>query len=112
MRCFQHFLLVVFLSLAGVSVWAQKSAFTVSGTVTDQQGEPIAVAAFNRGLDRAGRSRNPLYIPMRTADSPHVWAVDLKDSPKLLSSLRRSVGKRIRIRYKDPTLSFSTTVVL
>ena len=74
--------------------------------------EELAVAAFNRGLDRTGRSRNPLYIPMRTADSPHVWAIDLKDSPRLLSALRRSAGKRVKIRYKDPSLSFTTSAVL
>ena len=70
--------------------------------------EERAVVAFNRSLKREGRVRNPQYIPMRLMDSPHVWAIDLKDSPKLLASLRRSDGKRVKIRYRDKSMSFST----
>jgi Predicted phosphohydrolases len=72
--------------------------------------EQRAVARFNKTLDARSRARNPLHIPMRLVSSPHVWAVDLGDSPRLLSALRRSVGKRVRIRYSDPSLSFSTSV--
>ena len=74
--------------------------------------EAFAVTAFNKTLDRQGRSRNPLYIPMRRIDSPHIWSIDLADSPRLLSSLRRSAGKRVKIRYRDDSLSFSATCTL
>ena len=74
--------------------------------------EAYAVAAFNGTLDRKSRSRNPLYIPMRLIDSPHVWSLDLADSPRLLSALRRAAGKRVKIRYRDDSMSFSTTCTL
>ena len=74
--------------------------------------EEYVVATFNRGLEFRQRTRNPQYIPMRLADSPHVWALDLKDESRLLSVLRRSVGKRVRIRYKDPSLSFTTSATV
>ena len=72
--------------------------------------EQIVVDRFNKTLDAKGRARNPLHIPMRLTASPHVWAIDLNDSPRLLSALRRSAGKRVKIRYSDPSLSFSTSV--
>ena len=72
--------------------------------------EQLVVERFNKTLDTKGRARNPLHIPMRLAASPHVWAIDLSDSPRLLSALRRAVGKRVKIRYSDPSLSFSTSV--
>ena len=72
--------------------------------------EQLLVARFNEGLAREGRARNPLHIPMRQTASPHVWAIDLSGSPRLLSALRRSAGKRVKIRYSDPSLSFSTRV--
>ena len=65
---------------------------------------------FNKTLDPRGRARNPLHIPKRQAASPHVWAIDLSGSPRLLSALRRAAGKRVKIRYSDPSLSFSTSV--
>ena len=74
--------------------------------------EQIVVDRFNKTLDAKGRARNPLHIPMRLAASPHVWAIDLSGSPWLLSALRRAAGKRVRIRYSDPSLSFSTSVVV
>ena len=74
--------------------------------------EAYAVAAFNGTLDRQGRTRNPLYIPMRLVDSPHVWSIDLKDRPAVLSALRRSDSKRVKIRYRDESMSFSTTCTL
>ena len=74
--------------------------------------ESYAVAAFNKTLDRQGRGRNPLYIPMRLVDSPHIWSIDLKDFPEQLSALRRSTGKRVKIRYRDDSMSFSTTCTL
>ena len=74
--------------------------------------EQIVVDRFNKTLDAKGRARNPLHIPMRLAASPHVWAIDLSGSPRLLSALRRAAGKRVRIRYSDPSLSFSTSVVV
>ena len=70
--------------------------------------EEYLVAAFNRGLDSHRRARNPQYIPMRQTESPHVWAVDLADDPALVAALRRSVGKRVRIRYRDHSSSFKT----
>ena len=72
--------------------------------------EQIVVDRFNKTLDAKGRARNPLHIPMRLTASPHVWAIDLNGSPRLLSALRRSAGKRVKIRYSDPSLSFSTSV--
>lgn len=72
--------------------------------------EQLLVARFNEGLAREGRARNPLHIPMRQTASPHVWAIDLSGSPRLLSALRRSAGKRVKIRYSDPSLSFTTRV--
>lgn len=74
--------------------------------------EAYAVDAFNKGLDRATRSRNPLFIPMRLVDSPHVWSLDLADSLEWLSALRRAAGKRVKIRYRDDSMSFSTTCTL
>ena len=55
MRCFQYFLLIIVLFLTGGPAWAQKSSFVVSGTVTDQQGEPVVgvsviCAANNQGV--------------------------------------------------------------
>ncbi|MBQ3812089.1 MAG: calcineurin-like phosphoesterase C-terminal domain-containing protein [Bacteroidales bacterium] len=73
--------------------------------------EQIVVNRFNKTLDAKGRARNPLHIPMRLAASPHVWAIDLSGSPRLLSALRRA-GKRVKIRYSDPSLSFSTSVAV
>lgn len=72
--------------------------------------EQIVVDRFNKTLDAKGRARNPLHIPMRLVASPHVWAIDLSGSPRLLSALQRSAGKRVKIRYSDPSLSFSTSV--
>lgn len=72
--------------------------------------EQLLVARFNEGLAREGRARNPLHIPMRQTASPHVWAIDLSGSPRLLSALRHSAGKRVKIRYSDPSLSFTTRV--
>ena len=74
--------------------------------------EQIIVDRFNKTLDTRGRARNPLHIPMRLAASPHVWAIDLSGSPRLLSALRRAPGKRVKVRYSDPSLSFSTSVVV
>jgi hypothetical protein len=74
--------------------------------------ESYAVDAFNKGLDRATRSRNPLFIPMRLIDSPHIWSTDLGDTPELLSALRRSAGKRVKIRYRDDSMSFTTICTL
>lgn len=71
--------------------------------------EQLAVDRFNKTLDAGSRARNPLHIPMRLVASPHVWAIDLGGSPRLLSALRRAVGKRVKIRYSDPSLSFSTS---
>ena len=74
--------------------------------------EQIVVDRFNKTLDTRGRARNPLHIPMRLTASPHVWAIDLSGSPRLLSALRRVPGKRVKVRYSDPSLSFSTSVVV
>ena len=79
---------------------------------TEPAPEQIAVDRFNKTLDARNRARNPLHIPMRLAASPHVWAIDLSGSPRLVSALRRAVGKRVKIRYSDPSLSFSTSVTL
>jgi hypothetical protein len=74
--------------------------------------EAYAVDAFNKGLDRATRSRNPLFIPMRLTDSPHIWSIDLGDAPEGLSALRRSAEKRVKIRYRDDSMSFTTSCTL
>lgn len=74
--------------------------------------EEYVVAAFNQGLDSRRRGQNPLYIPMQVTVSPHVWSLDLIEDPRLLSVLRRSVGKRVRIRYQDPSLSFTTSATV
>lgn len=74
--------------------------------------EQFVVDRFNQTLDPGGRARNPLHIPMRLTASPHVWAIDLSGSPRLLSALRRAPGKRVKVRYSDPSLSFSTSVVV
>ena len=66
--------------------------------------EAFEVVAFNKTLPRQRRSRNPLYIPMRTADSPHIWAVNLKNDPVLLEALLKSERKKIKIRYEDPSM--------
>ncbi len=66
--------------------------------------EAVEVVAFNKTLPRQRRSRNPLYIPMRTADSPHIWAVNLKNDPVLLEALLKSESKKIKIRYEDPSM--------
>ena len=72
MRCFQHFLLVLVLSLAGVSAWAQKSSFTVTGTVTDQQGEPVTgvsviCIANNQGVITDGNGSYRITAASSTA---------------------------------------------
>ena len=41
MRCVRLFLLGVFLFVTGLAAWGQKNSFVVTGTVTDEQGEPI-----------------------------------------------------------------------
>ena len=74
--------------------------------------EQFVVDRFNQTLDPRGRARNPLHIPMRLTASPHVWAIDLSGSPRLLSALRRAPGKRVKVRYSDSSLSFSTSVVV
>ena len=74
--------------------------------------EEYLVAAFNRGLDSHRRTRNPMYIPMRQTASPHVWAVDLADDPALVAALRRSVGKRVKIRYRDHSYSFTAAATV
>ena len=84
----------------------------IRGWITvPQRSEPAPevyeVIAFNRTLDRQNRSRNPLYIPMRTMDSPHVWSVNFKGDGKRVAALRRAVGKRVKIRYRDDSMAFS-----
>jgi hypothetical protein len=74
--------------------------------------EVFEVIAFNRTLDRQRRSRNPLYIPMRTMGSPHVWSVNFSGQDKRVSALRRAVGKRVKIRYRDPSMSFTSTATV
>ena len=69
--------------------------------------EAYVVVHFNQTLEKP-RSRNPLYIPMRTADSPHIWAVNWANDPSLLKALQRAEGRNIRIRYRDAAMSFTT----
>ena len=69
--------------------------------------EAYVVVHFNQTLEKP-RSRNPLYIPMRTADSPHIWAVNWANDPSLLKALQQAEGRNIRIRYRDAAMSFTT----
>lgn len=69
--------------------------------------ESYVVIHFNQTLEKP-RSRSPLYIPMRTADSPHIWAVNWANDASLAAALRRAEGRRIRIRYRDAAMSFTT----
>ena len=68
--------------------------------------EAYVVVHFNQTLEKP-RSRNPLYIPMRTADSPHIWAVNWANDPSLLKALQRAEGRTVRIRYRDAAMSFT-----
>ena len=62
--------------------------------------EVLAIVEFNKTLGRKGRINNPLYCPLRTADSPHVWSV----------TLPKSFTGSVKVRYSDPSLSFTTTI--
>ena len=66
--------------------------------------EVLAVVEFNRSLPKKRRSRNHQYIPLRTVDSPHIWAVNMKNDPELLEALQKAEGKEIKIRYRDPDI--------
>ena len=61
--------------------------------------------ARNKALKTDGpRTRHPDYIPLLTQKSPHVWAATLQKVP--------APGERLRIRYRDPHLSFRRTVTV
>jgi len=67
--------------------------------------EVLETYQFNKTLQK--RSHNPLFIPMLRHKSPHIWALDLADDPSALAALR---ARPIRIRYRDPSMRFSTRV--
>ena len=71
--------------------------------------EAYEVVAFNRTLP-AQRSHNPLFIPMLTVGSPHIWAVNFARNAELCEALKE--GTVIEIRYEDASMSFDTSARL
>ena len=70
--------------------------------------EVLDVIEFNRSMTRDYRKAHKAdFIPLRTVKSPHIWALDLADDPSALAALR---ARPIRIRYRDPSMRFSTRV--
>lgn len=66
--------------------------------------EALETYAFNKTLEK--RHRNPLFIPILRQKSPHIWSLDLGEVPAGIE------GKRITIRYRDPSMHFTTRTVL
>jgi hypothetical protein len=66
--------------------------------------EALETYAFNKTLEK--RHRNPLFIPILRHKSPHIWSLDLGEVPAGIE------GKRITIRYRDPSMHFTTRTVL
>lgn len=61
--------------------------------------EVMDVIDWNRSKDRAyRRSHKEDFIPMRTMSSPHLWELPLPEG---------TLPERIRVRYEDPSMSFS-----
>ena len=85
--------------------------------------EALAVIERNKSIPKKiGKERNPEYIPMREKKSPHIWSAGL-DKPLDVSSAdsvevghngshRAQMAKSVKIRYKDPYMSFKATVPL
>lgn len=85
--------------------------------------EALAVIERNKSIPKKiGSERNPEYIPMREKKSPHIWSAGL-DKPLDASSadsvksgrngsLRTSMTSFVKIRYRDPYMSFKATVPL
>ncbi len=88
--------------------------------------ETLEVIERNKSIPRkTGKARNPEYLPMRKVNSPHVWSVRLSesldasyaDSVKVShtsqgSQYGASMPGSVKIRYKDPCMSFNATVPL
>lgn len=85
--------------------------------------EALAVIERNKSIPKKiGSERNPEYIPMREKKSPHIWSAGL-DKPLDASSadsvksgrngsLRTSMTSFVKLRYRDPYMSFKATVPL
>lgn len=61
--------------------------------------EVLDVIEWNRSKDRAYRKTHKFdFIPMRTMASPHLWEADATEA---------AISGKVRIRYRDPAMSFS-----
>ena len=65
--------------------------------------EEYAVAAFNKTIP-GRKSRDPRYIPMLVRESPHVWALNLKNDPRAVRILQAARLRRIDVRYRDGSM--------
>ena len=75
--------------------------------------ETLKVIEYDRTIPRRiGRKRNPEYSPMRTMDSPHIWSVSFRNDSRKATALESAAGRKLRIRYKDPSMDFSARVIL
>ena len=73
--------------------------------------EEYSVAYFNKTIP-GRKSRDPRYIPMLLRESPHVWALNMKNSPETVAALSAARGKKVRIRYEDPVMKFTAVAPL
>ena len=67
--------------------------------------EVLETYEFNKTIT-GRRSGNPLFIPMLRSKSPHIWSTDIP------SDVRSLDGKKIRVRYKDNSMRFRTTILV
>jgi predicted phosphodiesterase len=67
--------------------------------------EVLETYEFNKTIT-GRRSGNPLFIPMLRSKSPHIWSTDIP------SDVRSLDGKMIRVRYKDNSMKFRTTILV
>ena len=87
--------------------------------------EALAVIERNKSIPRKiGKARNPEYLPMRKVNSQHVWSARLSeslasdaDNVKARHSTHNSqygtsMSGSVKIRYKDPYMSFNVKVPL
>ncbi len=85
--------------------------------------EALAIIERNKSIPKKiGKERNPEYTPMREKKSPHIWSAGL-DKPLEASSAdsvevgldgshRTSMAGFVKVRYKDPYMSFKAMVPL